>query len=79
MMRMLKIMSLLLFFLLPAVSHANHDWLQETMYASGKINVVLAVVTVILAGIFAYLVLLDRRIGKLEEEVMQHHENNQNL
>ncbi len=74
----LKIMSLLLLFFLPAVSHANNDWLQETMYASGKINVVLAVVTVILAGIFGYLVMLDRRIGKLEEDVTQHQENNQN-
>lgn len=75
---MLKIMSLLLLFFVPAVSHASNDWLQETMYASGKVNVVLAVVTVILAGIFVYLVLLDRRIGKLEEDVTQHQENNQN-
>ena len=38
------------------------------MYASGKINVVLAVVGVILAGIFVYMFLMERRLRKLEKK-----------
>lgn len=44
------------------------DWFEETMYASGKINVVVAVVAVILLGIFIYLALLDKRLRKIEDE-----------
>lgn len=46
----------------------NADWYEETMYSSGKINVVVAVVGVILIGIFIYLGLLDRRLRKIEDE-----------
>ncbi len=35
----------------------------------GKIFVVVAVLAVILVGIFGYLFYLDRKIGKLEKEV----------
>jgi len=42
--------------------------LEESMYASGKINVVLAVVGVILAGIFVYMFLMERRLRKLEKK-----------
>ena len=40
----------------------------DTMRANGKIYVVVAVLATIFAGIFAYLVYLDRKIGKLEKE-----------
>ena len=35
--------------------------------ASGKIYVVIAVVVTILAGLFLYVILLDRKISKLEK------------
>lgn len=64
--------SLLLLFatLLPALLRAQTpgNWFEETMYASGKINVVVAVVLVILLGLFGYLIWLDRRLRKIEEE-----------
>jgi hypothetical protein len=41
----------------------------DSMRASGKIYVVVLVVTVILAGLILYLVGLDRKIGKLEKEI----------
>jgi CcmD family protein len=41
----------------------------DSMRASGKIYVVVLVVTVILAGLIVYLVGLDRRIKKLEKEI----------
>lgn len=55
--------------LLPLAGMAQGQSLfEETMYRSGKINVVVAVVAVILLGIGAWLVAQDRRIGRLERE-----------
>jgi CcmD family protein len=39
------------------------------MLEYGKIFVVVAVLSIILAGIFVYLFLMDRKIGKLEKEI----------
>ncbi len=39
------------------------------LYQSGKIYVVVIVVTVILLGIIGYLTMLDRKISKLEKEI----------
>jgi len=41
----------------------------DGMMASGKIYVVVGVLTVIFLGIVVYLILLDRKIGKLEKEI----------
>ena len=41
----------------------------DSMRASGKIYVVVLVITVILTGLILYLVGLDRRIKKLEKEI----------
>lgn len=41
----------------------------ETMYGSGKINVVVAVVAVILLGLAAWLFMMDRRVKKMEERM----------
>lgn len=38
------------------------------MYASGKINVVMAVVGVLLVGMFVFLFLMERRLRKLEQK-----------
>lgn len=38
------------------------------MYASGKINVVMAVVGVLLLGLFVFLFLMERRLRKLEQK-----------
>jgi CcmD family protein len=39
------------------------------MEAYGKIFVVVAVLAVILVGIFGYLFILDRKLGKIEKEM----------
>jgi CcmD family protein len=39
------------------------------LYQSGKIYVVVTVLSVIFAGIIVYLVMLDRKISRLEREV----------
>ncbi len=43
--------------------------MEETMFQSGKIYTFLTVALVVLAGIFFYLLRLDRRLGKLENEI----------
>ena len=55
--------------LAPMIAQAQEaapDWLVDTLYGSGKINTVVAVVAVILIGLGAWLFFLDRRITKLE-------------
>ena len=37
--------------------------------STGKIYVVVAVIAIVLAGLFAFLVLLDRRLTKLEDQI----------
>ncbi|MFZ6000486.1 MAG: CcmD family protein [Bacteroidota bacterium] len=41
----------------------------DTMRASGKIYVVVAILVLILVGLFVYVFLMDRKISKLEEKV----------
>jgi CcmD family protein len=41
------------------------------METYGKIFVVVAVLAVILIGIFVYLFFIDRKIGKLEKEISE--------
>jgi CcmD family protein len=41
----------------------------DAMRASGKIYVVVLVLTVILTGLLLYLIKLDRKVSKLEKEV----------
>ena len=45
--------------------------LDETVMSSGKISVVIAVLTVILIGIFIYLFSLDRKLRNLEKKADQ--------
>jgi CcmD family protein len=39
------------------------------LYQSGKIYVVVIVLSVIMAGIAAYLIMLDRKVSRLEKEI----------
>jgi hypothetical protein len=41
----------------------------DALRSSGKIYVVVAVLVLIMTGLFLYLAGLDRRIGKLEKEI----------
>jgi CcmD family protein len=45
--------------------------LDETVMNSGKIYIVIAVLTVILIGIFIYLFSIDRKLRKLEKKANQ--------
>lgn len=41
----------------------------DGLYQSGKIYVVVVVLSVIMIGIVGYLIVIDRKIGKLEKEI----------
>lgn len=41
----------------------------DTFRADGKIYVVVAILSVILAGFIVYAINIDRKLGKLEEEI----------
>ncbi|MEM1320445.1 MAG: CcmD family protein [Bacteroidota bacterium] len=41
----------------------------EMMYSSGKIYVVLGVILIMFVGIIAYLIYLDRKLTKLENQI----------
>ena len=73
---MYKTRKALLFFMLCIISVAAFAQSMDTqteeptdfMRSEGKIYVVMAVVVTIVAGIFIYLVNLDRKISKLENK-----------
>jgi CcmD family protein len=48
----------------------------DVMRADGKIYVVVAIITIVLAGIFIYLFLLDRKLKKLENLLKEKHTPN---
>lgn len=43
--------------------------MEELMFSSGKIYVVVGVVSIILTGIFIYLIWIDRKVSKMENEI----------
>ena len=49
--------------------HPSPHLLEETMYHSGKINTVIAVVAVLLIGLAAWLFSMDRRIKRMEQDL----------
>jgi cytochrome bd-type quinol oxidase subunit 2 len=49
----------------------QESWLVETMYKSGKINSVMAVVAVLIAGLAAWMFVMDRKVRRMEKEQQQ--------
>jgi len=58
----------ILFSVNSAFGQSGSDWLENTMFQSGKINVVVAVVAVLMIILFFYLFTIDRKLKKIEEE-----------
>lgn len=69
--RSLTTLALLVVFSLHAAAAADQpvSALEGTFFQSAKFYTVLAVVVLILLGMFGYLFVLDRRVRKLEAEV----------
>jgi cytochrome c biogenesis protein CcdA len=47
----------------------------DSFRADGKIYVVVAIILIILLGVFVYLFLLDKKIRKLEDQFNEKHPN----
>jgi len=70
------LISLMLFFCLNAVAQQNYQAPEDTkvemadkLRSEGKIYVVVAVMSTVLIGMIGYLIIIDRRIGKMEKEL----------
>lgn len=61
----------ILFFLFLAFSASAQD-MASTFRSEGKIYVVVAVASIVLLGIFFYLLMTDMRLKKLEKEISEH-------
>jgi len=48
---------------------ADQPEMADALRANGKIYVVVLVIVIIISGLLAYLVRLDRKVGRLEREV----------
>tara|TARA_B110000503_G_C7154459_1_gene416674 strand:- start:2487 stop:2690 length:204 start_codon:yes stop_codon:yes gene_type:complete len=51
------------------VTKAENIQMADAMRSDGKIYVVVAVLCIILVGLFTYLITIDRKVSKLEKEV----------
>lgn len=51
-----------------ANAQSNEDWLTNTMFTSGKINVVIAVIAVVFVLLVIYLISIDRKLSRIENE-----------
>ena len=60
---------MLLTFVTFAQDATDEVGMADTMRASGKIYVVVAVLVIIFIGIVVYLVIIDRKVSKLEKEI----------
>jgi CcmD family protein len=66
---MTKSFLLTIFFIIITVTICSAQTeMADTMRSNGKIYVVVTVLATIFAGLFAYLIYLDRKISKLENE-----------
>jgi CcmD family protein len=68
---MKKITNLLLFLFFSLSAYSQESTTVEMadgLFQSGKIYVVVSVLSIIFAGIVIYLIVLDRKISKLEKE-----------
>jgi len=63
----LKVIFLLFFTCLLEVAHAQQDVSPDFMRSVGKIYVVAAVTLVILVTLFVYMIVIDRKISRLEK------------
>ncbi|HCM77052.1 MAG TPA: CcmD family protein [Cytophagales bacterium] len=68
---MLKYVLLLFLALSTVAASAQEVEMADGMRAEGKIYVVVAILLLILIGLIAYLVMLDRKVSKLEKRISE--------
>jgi hypothetical protein len=67
----IKVILLFVFALTANVVSAKQVEMADGMRADGKIYVVVAIILVILFGLFTFLFLLDRKLNKIDEQLKQ--------
>ena len=67
----LMAIALLLLHVATFAQDGRQGWLVDTMYRSGKINSVLAVVAVLIAGLATWMFVMDRKLRRMEREQQQ--------
>lgn len=72
---MKRIISLSLLLLSAVTGYAQEVEMADTMRSEGKIYVVVAILTVILVGLIGYLILLDRKVNRLERKLDENKPN----
>ena len=65
---MKRLLNILFLALMPLLSLAQEVEMADTMRSNGKIYVVVGVIAIIFVGLLVYMVILDRRLSKLEKE-----------
>jgi CcmD family protein len=68
-MKTLNLLALLLFSFSSFAQQNNEAEMADALYQSGKIYVVVSVLSIIFIGIVIYLIVLDKKISKLEKEI----------
>ena len=69
---MTKVIRLVIVLLmLPVILNAQNVEMADTMRSEGKIYVVVAILLLIFAGLIGYLIMLDRKISKIEKKLPQ--------
>ncbi|TGE17042.1 CcmD family protein [Hymenobacter elongatus] len=66
---MLLLLAALLLPVLHAAAQSEAPEMADVLRQNGKIYVVVAVITVVLAGLLAFLISLDRKVSRLEQEL----------
>ena len=66
-----KLIKLLTLLLLPTITFAQSIEMADAFRSSGKIYVVVAVIVAIFLGIVAFLLYLDKKITKLENQIKE--------
>jgi CcmD family protein len=54
---------------LKAQDPLGDNWLEDTMYSSGKINVVIVVLAIAFLGITIFLFSIERKLKKIEKNI----------
>lgn len=65
----MKIVLSIVLFLFSIIGFAQEIEMADQMRSEGKIYVVVTVLSVILIGLFIYLISIDKKVGKLEKEI----------
>lgn len=65
----MKIVLSIVLLLFSIIGFAQEIEMADKMRAEGKIYVVVAVLSIILIGLFIYLISIDKKVGKLEKEI----------